>query len=285
MTLSEKTTKRDLGEIQALRQQVLDIVYESENRLTSWELEKKVSQKFFIKKEVVKTAINRLIEDRELVYTYNFGCSFIEKSFYKPRLISKRIVLKPAGMRYKPESNETVVELQQGASFGTGDHPSTRLAIRGLEHVLSDKKFFVENTDSSALDIGTGSGVLAIVAVSLGVKRAVGIDIEPCARAEAKENITLNHLENQIRINDWNAERIDKKFSLIMANLRYPTLKRLSSRLMEITGKNGSVVVSGIKTEEIHKFVDIFTVKDFKLVWKECEKNWAGLVFDRSASK
>ena len=285
MTLSEKTTKRDLGEIQALRQQVLDIVYESENRLTSWELEKKVSQKFFIKKEVVKTAINRLIEDRELVYTYNFGCSFIEKSFYKPRLISKRIVLKPAGMRYKPESNETVVELQQGASFGTGDHPSTRLAIRGLEHVLSDENFFVENTDSSALDIGTGSGVLAIVAVSLGVKRAVGIDIEPCARAEAKENITLNHLENQIRINDWNAERIDKKFSLIMANLRYPTLKRLSSRLMEITGKNGSVVVSGIKTEEIHKFVDIFTVKDFKLVWKECEKNWAGLVFDRSASK
>ena len=285
MTLSEKTTKRDLGEIQALRQQVLDIVYESENRLTSWELEKKVSQKFFIKKVVVKTAINRLIEDRELVYTYNFGCSFIEKSFYKPRLISKRIVLKPAGMRYKPESNETVVELQKGASFGTGDHPSTRLAIRGLEHVLSDEKFFVENTDSSALDIGTGSGVLAIVAVSLGVKRAIGIDIEPCARAEAKENITLNHLENQIRINDWNAERIDKKFSLIMANLRYPTLKRLSSRLMEITGKNGSVVVSGIKTEEIHKFVDIFTVKDFKLVWKECEKNWAGLVFDRSASK
>lgn len=285
MTLSEKTTKRDLGEIQALRQQVLDIVYESENRLTSWELEKKVSQKFFIKKEVVKTAINRLIEDRELVYTYNFGCSFIEKSFYKPRLISKRIVLKPAGMRYKPESNETVVELQKGASFGTGDHPSTRLAIRGLEHVLSDENFFVENTDSSALDIGTGSGVLAIVAVSLGVKRAVGIDIEPCARAEAKENITLNHFENQIRISDWNAERIDKKFSLIMANLRYPTLKRLSSRLMEITGKNGSVVVSGIKTEEIHKFVDIFTVKDFKLVWKECEKNWAGLVFDRSASK
>ena len=285
MTLSEKTTKKAFGEIQALRQQVLDIVYESENRLTSWELEKKVSQKFFIKKEVVKTAINRLIEDRELVYTYNFGCSFIEKSFYKPRLISKRIVLKPAGMRYKPESNETVVELQKGASFGTGDHPSTRLAIRGLEHVLSDENFFVENTDSSALDIGTGSGVLAIVAVSLGVKRAVGIDIEPCARAEAKENITLNHLENQIRINDWNAERIDKKFSLIMANLRYPTLKRLSSRLMEITGKNGSVVVSGIKTEEIHKFVDIFTVKDFKLVWKECEKNWAGLVFDRSASK
>ena len=259
-------------------------MYESENRLTSWELEKRVSQKFFIKKEVIKTAVNRLIEDRELVYTYNFGCSFIEKSFYKPRPISKRIVLKPPGMRYKPESNEMVIELQHGASFGTGDHPSTRLAIRGIEHVLSDKDFFIENTESCALDIGTGSGVLAIVAVSLGVKGAAGIDIDPCARAEAKENIKLNRLENQIIINDWNAERIDKIFSLIMANLRYPTLKRLSSRMMEITGKNGSVVVSGIKTEEIHNLVDIFSAKGFKLAWKESEKNWAGLVFDRNAS-
>jgi ribosomal protein L11 methyltransferase len=285
MTPSESTGKKELKAIQDLRQSVLNIVYASEERLTPVQLEKMIVEHFSIKKEKVKTVIKSLVADRDLVYTYQFGSSFLEKSFNIPTRISKRIVLKPPGLMYKPTSGEKVIELLQGASFGTGDHPSTRLAVRGIESVLSKKDFFTKNKKSFALDIGTGSGVLAMVAVLLGVERAVGIDIDPCARAEAKENIKLNHLEHQIKIYDWDAERIEETCSLISANLRYPTLKRLASRMMELTGKNGAIVVSGIKMEEINHLVDIFTDKGFKLSWKECEKNWAGLVFDRGGSK
>lgn len=285
MTLSESTGKKELEAIQQLRQGVLNIVNASENRLTPGQLEKMIVEHFSIKKEKVKTVIKGLVADRELVYTYHFGSTFLEKSFNNPTRISKRIVLKPPGMMYRPTSDEKVIKLQQGASFGIGDHPSTRLAVRGIESVLAKKDFFAKNQESFALDIGTGSGVLAMVAVLLGIERAVGIDIDPCARAEAKENIKLNRLEHQIKIHDWNTERIDETCSLISANLRYPTLKRLASHMMEQTGNNGAIVVSGIKTEEINYLVDIFTEKGFKLSWKECEKNWAGLVFDRGGCK
>ena len=281
MTAFKKTTKSMLTDIPTICQKVLETVSESNKRLTPGDLEKRLSQKFITEKSLLKTAIRNLVADRELVYTYNFGCSFLEKSFNKPTRISNRIVLKPPGMFYRPESNEVVVEIQHGASFGSGEHPTTRLAVRGIEKVLSGMKFSRKGSNITALDIGTGSGVLAIVAVLLGVKKAVGIDIDSCARTEAKKNVKLNKLENQIKILDQDVEKIDKKFTLILANLRYPTLKRLYSHIVEITEKDGSVIVSGIKTGEVSDLLYIFTQKYFRCVWQEFEEDWAGLAFVR----
>ena len=281
MITSKETTKKVLTDIQAIRQEVLAAVVKSQKRLTPGELEKRLSQKFTTEKDALKTAIRNLIADQELVYTYNFGCSFLEKSFNKPVRISKRIILKPPRTLYRPISDEVVIEIQPGASFGSGEHPTTRLAIRGIEQALSKKEFSQKGLDIQALDIGTGSGVLAIVAVSLGVKRVLGIDIDPCARAEAKENVKLNNLENRIEIHNRNIEKIDHKFSLITANLRYPTLKQLYSHITKITDKGSSFVVSGIKTNEVSDLLNIFTQKYFRCIWQESEKDWAGLVFER----
>ena len=281
MAASEETAKGMLTDIKAIRKKVFETVSESKRRLTPGELEKRLSQWLTTDKKAFKTAIRNLVEDRELVYTYNFGCSFLEKSFNKPTRISKRIVLKPPGALYRPLSDEVAIELQHGASFGSGEHPSTRLAVRGIEQALSIKEFNRERGNIHALDIGTGSGVLAIVAVMLGAKRAVGIDVDPCARAEAKENVKLNNLENRIEIQDRRVEKIYQKFSLITANLRFPTLKRLCSHITEVTEKGGSVIISGIKTGEVSDLLNIFTQKHFRCVWKEFEKDWAGLVFVR----
>ena len=281
MAASEEIAKGMLTDIKAIRKKVFETVSESKRRLTLGELEKRLSHRLTTDKKAFKTAIRNLVEDRELVYTYNFGCSFLEKSFNKPTRISKRIVLKPPGALYRPLSDDVAIELQHGASFGSGEHPSTRLAVRGIEQALSKKEFFREKRNIHALDIGTGSGVLAIVAVMLGAKRAVGIDIDPCARAEAKENVKLNNLENRIEIQDRKVEKIYQKFPLITANLRYPTLKRLCSHITEVTEKGGSVIISGIKTGEVSDLLNIFTQKHFRCVWKELEKGWAGLVFVR----
>jgi ribosomal protein L11 methyltransferase len=221
------------------------------------------------------------VADRQLVYTYNFGCSFLEKSFNKPTRISKRVVLKPPGMRYTPKSDDVVIDIAQGASFGSGEHPTTRLAVRGIEAALSLKNCLVTTKHTQALDIGTGSGILAIVAVSLGVKKALAIDIDPCSRSEAKKNIILNNMEDQIQILDRNIENINEKFSLITANLRYPTLKRLCSHISKITEKQGMVVVSGIKTDEVTDILKTFTRKGFSCAWKEFEKDWVAMVFAR----
>ena len=281
MTLSEEATKSMLTDIQTIRRKVFETVSESKKKLTYGELEKRLSQKFAVPKKVLKTAINDLVADRQLVYTYNFGCSFLEKSFNKPTRISKRVVLKPPGMSYTPESDEVVIVIPQGASFGSGEHPTTRLAVRGIEAALSGKNCFVKTNHTRALDIGTGSGILAIAAVSLGVKKALGIDIDPCSRSEAGKNIILNNMEDQIRILDRNIENINEKFSLITANLRYPTIKRLCFHISKIMEKPGMVVVSGIKTDEVPDILNTFTQKGFSCTWKEFEKDWVGLVFAR----
>jgi len=279
MTVLEETVEKAPTNIRAIRQKVFETVSESKKKLTYGELEKRLSQKFAVHKKVLKRAISELVADRQLVYTYNFGCSFLEQSFNKPTRISKRVVLKPPGMRYTPKSDEVVIVIPQGASFGSGEHPTTRLAVRGIEAALSGKNCFVKTNHTRALDIGTGSGILAIAAVSLGVKNALGIDIDPCSRSEAGKNIILNNMEDQIQVLDRNIENINEKFSLITANLRYPTLKRLCSHISKITEKPGMVVVSGIKTDEVTDILNSYTRKGFRCSWEAVEKDWAGLVF------
>ena len=273
MTLSEASAETKLTAIETLRQEVLDMVFQSKRRLTPKDLEKRICQKFSISKNAFKTVVKNLVADGELVYTYTFGRSFLEKSFNKPVRISKRIILKPPGMFYRPESDEIVVKLQHGASFGTGEHPTTRLAAEGIEEALSTKEFFQKDKYLQALDIGTGSGILSIIAVLMGVKKAVGTDVDPCARSEARNNIKLNRLENRIEIHDSALEQIDQKFSIITANLRYPTLRRLCRRMVEKMEKGGLLVISGVKTDEIPGLLNTYEQHHLRCVWKKIEKD------------
>ena len=264
-----------------IRKEILKTVSESRSRLTQGELEKRLSRKFSTKKRAVSAVIKDLVANNELLYTYQFGCSFLEKSFNKPVRISKKIVLKPSGMHYSPKPGDVAIELRHGAAFGSGDHPTTRLSIRGIEAVLSDKAFHDSNRTVRVLDIGTGSGVLALVAVVLGAKTALGIDIDPCAIAEARENVKINRRGGQIEIQDRDVEKINDTFSLITANLRYPTLLRLADAMAGLLKKNGALVVSGIKTDEADDIVKAYAGRRFQCKWKEIESDWAGLVFNR----
>jgi ribosomal protein L11 methyltransferase len=279
MTVSHKSPEKMLTDVRIIRQKVSETVSESNKKLTYGEVEKRLSQKFAIHKKALKTAINELVADRQLIYTYNLGCSFLEKSFNKPTRVSKRVVLKPPEMSYTPESNDVVINIAQGASFGSGEHPTTRLAVRGIEAALTEENSFSETSHTKALDIGTGSGILAIAAVSLGVKKALAIDIDPCSRSEAEKNIHLNNMDHRIQILDRNIEQFNEKFSLITANLRYPTLVRLCSHISKITDQAGRVVISGIKTHEVTDILNSYTRKGFNCAWKSVEKDWVGMVF------
>jgi ribosomal protein L11 methyltransferase len=134
-----------------------------------------------------------------------------------------------------------------------------------------------------ALDIGTGSGVLAIAAILLGINRAIGIDIDSVARSEAKKSILINNLSSRIDIHNLSLDDIDQQFSLITANLRYPTLKKLYFRLNHITEPKAAVVVSGLKTTEMPDIKKLYTQKFFKLEKSEVEKGWGVMVFQKTA--
>jgi ribosomal protein L11 methyltransferase len=281
MTASVNTTENPKKERETVRRQVLAMVDASKQRLTPGTLKKRMCENKMVDANTLKAVIRDLVLSRELKYTYQFGCSFIEKSYERPVRISKRVVLKPPDTVFEPASKDVVIEILKGASFGFGDHPTTRLAVLGVESALSMDHDILAAEDSKALDIGTGSGVLAIAAVLLGIRRAVGIDIDPCARTEAEKNVELNGLDHRIAILDAAIEDIEGPYTLITANLRYPSLKRLCSHIAGILQQKGAAVVSGITTDEVEDLLDAFRANGCRCTWRGDEKGWAGMVLIR----
>ena len=267
-----------MNDIDQISRTALDIISESKTRFTSRDLEKILGEIFSANKNIIRKSIKKLVANRLLTYTYILGCSFLEKSINKPVRISKRIIIIPAGMSCEQKPGKTIIEIAHGAAFGAGDHPSTRLAVKAIDYSLSCFTFL---KDGSALDIGTVSGILVMTAVALGINKAVGIDTDPCARSEAVFNIKINKMENKIKILNQNLSLIKDRFSLITANLRYPTLLSLYPVISRINKSNQVVVLSGLKMEEIFDIIISYGQNNYRCVWKRDEKDWAGLVLVR----
>ncbi len=261
-----------------IKAEIIRKISESPRRLTPATVLSEMAASFQLKKRVVSKAIRDLVQEKALVYTYTFGCTFLEPSFEKPVHIANRVVLKPPNLTYKQAAGEVVVSIAAGVSFGTGTHPTTRLAIEGGIRAFDDIAM-KDRADIDALDIGTGSGVLAIAAVGMGAQGAVGIDIDACARVEAENNIKLNGLEKKIRILSSLEEYQGPAVTLVTANLRFPTLASLTSFFSIKMERPGFLVVSGIKQDEVVALKTVYETIGLACCWEKVEHDWAGLLF------
>ena len=258
---------------------IMELVTGSLDRLTPLELKRRIRHVCQpLERDRIESAIKRLVAQKELVYTYQFGNSFLEPSFEKPVRITNTIVLKPPACGYDSRPGDIVVTIKAGAAFGTGCHPTTRLSLMGLEKVCQDYPPCGDQSEKRVLDIGTGSGVLALTALMLGLNRAVGLDIDPCARAEASENAKLNGLSNRIAISGQPLDAIEDNFFLVMANLRMPTLLDYFGKMSALTEKKGCLVISGIQSNEIKTLIRIAELHEMRVFWEGRELGWGGLV-------
>lgn len=232
-------------------------------------------------KTAVQAAVRELVASGALAYTAEHGRTFIEPSFDRPVRVSERIVLTPPDRDVPPGPGEIVVRLRPGAAFGVGRHPTTRLALQGIEFALRGDAAARSRAGSRVLDIGTGSGVLAIAAVKLGIENGVGLDIDPCAVAEASHNVRLNDLAGRIEICDRGLERVEGVFSLVVANLRLPTLARLAAPIAALTMPGGALVVSGVQNAEQDVVVDVYGRQRFECAWSAAEDRWVGLMLSK----
>jgi ribosomal protein L11 methyltransferase len=274
-------TKNNPTGAKSIRVKILEMVSASSSKITPVGLKNTLVQKYGLETNQIKTLIKDLVANGELTYIYEHGCTFVQKSFHKPVRISQSVVLKPPGYKYRSEPHDVVIQVKPGASFGDGRHPTTRLAIKGIEFALKELKSFVLNRECTVLDIGTGSGVLVMTAVRFGVQKGLGIDIDSCARAEAGENVKLNDLQARITISDKAIEDIDPSFSMVLANLRVPTLQRLCARIDAVANPHGIVVLSGIRCHELDGLMAVYTARHFECVWTAAEFDWAGVVFKK----
>ena len=158
---------------------------------------------------------------------------------FKPTKVGERIVVKPGWEDYEPSEGELVIEMDPGMAFGSGLHETTSMCVRALEKYMSE--------DSKVLDVGTGTGILAMAAVLLGAESALGIDIDEEAVRVATENIRKNDLEGSIAVMKGDLmEGVDYKPDVIVANLMADLVMMLSPAAAEQLGPGGIYITSGI---------------------------------------
>jgi ribosomal protein L11 methyltransferase len=231
----------------------------------------------------LKQMVASLIQSGQLCYTSHYGHSFIELSYDQPQSVSEHVVIKPPLRSLKALPGQWVVSLGRGASFGGGEHPTTRLAIQLIDDLLHLPRWQNRCQKYRAIDIGTGTGVLAIVAAKMGVGLVCGIDSDPCAVFEARDNVRLNHLEERVKIFDDDLSAIPGSYDLVFANLRMPTLFGFRSALEKKTTADSVLIFSGLKTGEARSLCDFYKEEGYLVHQKRSEKGWSAICLARGS--
>jgi ribosomal protein L11 methylase PrmA len=177
------------------------------------------------------------------------------------------------------------VTLAAGAAFGDGQHPTTRMALVAIDTALAENPMLVTDPGAGVLDLGTGSGVLVIAAVLLGMPGGLGLDSDPCALAEAGRNVALNGLQRKIQIQDAPLDSQPDRFSMVAANLRLPTLEKYSIPIAAGIQSGGVLIVSGIKTEEQAATEKTYSGQGLKTLRTWNEKGWAAVLMEKKRAR
>jgi ribosomal protein L11 methyltransferase len=277
----KKRNEAAVMDIDGIRKAILENVAASPARLTPQHLAKTILETYGLDKTRAKVLLKDLVARGQLEYTYEFGNTYLVRSFNKPVRISDHVVVRPPGHEYQPAPDDVVIQIKPGAAFGDGRHPTTQLSVKASEFLLKKVRPDWLNANGSVLDIGTGSGILAIAAVCLGVNKGLAIDIDSCAIAEAAENIALNHLEGRLVVSDRKLDTIKRSFSMVIANLRYPSLKNVYPQITKRTDTGGWVLLSGFRLHERNDLMDLYSAKHFECIWTADQLDWAAAVLKK----
>jgi len=202
------------------------------------------------------------------------------KKYFKPIRMSDNIVIKPTWERYTPAGSDIVVDIDPGMAFGTGQHPSTRMCIVAIEEIMLRDSAREERT---VLDIGTGTGVLAICSAKLGARAVTGIDIDPKAVEIAGRNIVINGVEDRVEIINRDAALCRGRFDLIVANLISGLLIQLHEHLTSMMNPGGHLIASGLTEHDAKDVETLFCSGDVTLHGTQIEKEWVCYTFRKEA--
>ena len=172
------------------------------------------------------------------------------KEFFKPFELTDGIVITPPWIDHE---GERVIVMDPGRAFGTGLHATTQL----VAGVLALRKN--EVADAQVLDVGTGTGVLGLVALVLGAASVVGVDNDPLAVDAAAENVELNGLESKMQVSNLPLANTSGAFDIVLANIRAEVLKAMAPDLKGKVKPGGLLVLSGILHDEHEEMIEMFT--------------------------
>ena len=193
------------------------------------------------------------------------------KEFFKPKKVGKRIVVKPTWYDYEQEEDDLVIEIDPGMAFGTGTHETTSLCLRLMEDYMAD--------GDKVLDVGCGSGILAIAGALLGSPEVLGVEIDPVAVEIAQENLELNGVTDVARAQYGDLTKgIDFKAEIVVANLMADLVMMLSADVAKHILPGGKYISSGILVEKRDQVAAVIRDCGFDIVEIREDGMWCAIV-------
>lgn len=201
------------------------------------------------------------------------------KDHFQVHRIGERVVIRPPWREYEPQGDDVVIELDPGMAFGTGLHPSTKLSMLGTEEVVKP--------GDTVLDVGTGSGILAIAAVKLGAVKADTVDVESVAVDATRENAERNAVADKVAVELGSVGPGEpfwgEQYDVVLANIIARVLIELSEAIVAHTKPGGSMVLAGIIESREQDVIDAFQKAGATVVNRRTSEDWISLVLKRNS--
>jgi ribosomal protein L11 methyltransferase len=191
--------------------------------------------------------------------------------------LGKRIVIKPSWRTYAPQPGEVVLEMDPGMAFGTGLHPTTQLCVAAIEELV--------HPGTLVLDLGTGTGILAMVAAKLGAGEILGVDTDENAVIAARRNAISNGLAARITLQCGSLGDVAAAYDLVVANILAPVIIEMAaSGLADRVRRGGTVVASGILVEQAAEVTEALGKAGLRVVAQRTQEAWCALIAKHACS-
>lgn len=200
------------------------------------------------------------------------------KDYYHVTHIGRRLVIRPSWRDYTPKDDEVVLELDPGMAFGTGLHPTTRMCLEQVEqHTRPGMR---------VLDVGTGSGILALAAAKLGASSVYCIDNSSVAVESAIANVAVNHLSDRVTValgtlDQSEAARMAGQYDLVLANIIARVIGSIAPYLAQVLAPGALLITGGIIEERRHEAEQPLLDAGLKLVDQQIIDDWVTLIMSR----
>lgn len=200
------------------------------------------------------------------------------KKHFKPVKISASVVIRPPWEDYYKSHGEIVITINPKMAFGTGHHESTKLVIIEMEKIIK--------SGMHVLDVGTGSGILAILAHKLGAESVLGIDNDMEALKNATENLALNEITSGVNIGYAELEQVTPSdYDVVVANININTLLHYAPLFPDHLKQGAKLVLSGVLRRDESTIIQQYSTHGFVVQKKSTMKDWLGLVLELKEKK